>query len=193
MDCSLPGSSLHGILQARILEWVAISFSRGSSWLRDRTQVSCTADRLFNLWATREALIRTDSHAFLFIAEQHSIVYMYHNFLIHSPAYGHLACFHVLAVVTSAAVNVGVHVVFICISLTKIDVEHLFMCLFSHLYVFFGESVFLEILPTFWLGCLFFLYWAAWAPCIFWKLVLCHLFHLLLFSSIPGVVFSPCL
>ena len=41
MDYSLPGSSLHGILQARILEWVAISFSRGSSRLRDRTWVSC--------------------------------------------------------------------------------------------------------------------------------------------------------
>ena len=37
MDCSLPGSSVHGILQARILEWVAISFSRGSSWPRDWT------------------------------------------------------------------------------------------------------------------------------------------------------------
>ena len=41
MDCSLPGSSFHGILQARILEWVTISFSRGSSRLRDQTQVSC--------------------------------------------------------------------------------------------------------------------------------------------------------
>ena len=41
MDCSLPGSSIHGILQARILEWVAIPFSRGSSPPRDRTQVSC--------------------------------------------------------------------------------------------------------------------------------------------------------
>ena len=40
MDCSLPGSSIHGILQARTLEWIAISFSRGSSWLRDRIQVS---------------------------------------------------------------------------------------------------------------------------------------------------------
>ena len=39
MDCSLPGSSLHGILQARVLEWVAISFSRGSSQLRDQTGV----------------------------------------------------------------------------------------------------------------------------------------------------------
>ena len=55
MDCSLPGSSLHGILQARALEWGAIAFSRGSSWPRDRTQVSCIQGRCFNLWATREA------------------------------------------------------------------------------------------------------------------------------------------
>ena len=59
MDCSLPGSSLHGILQARVLEWVAISFSRGSSWLRDQTRVSCIPGRRFNLWATREALYRS--------------------------------------------------------------------------------------------------------------------------------------
>ena len=50
------GFSVHGILQARILEWVAISLSRGSSQPRDWTQVSHTAGRRFNLWATREAL-----------------------------------------------------------------------------------------------------------------------------------------
>ena len=55
MDCSPPGSSVHGIFQARILEWVAISFSRGSSQPRDGTQVSCTAGRFFTDWATREA------------------------------------------------------------------------------------------------------------------------------------------
>ena len=54
MDCSLPGSSVHGILQARILEWVAIPFSRGSSWLRDWTQVSHPAGRFFAIWATME-------------------------------------------------------------------------------------------------------------------------------------------
>ena len=53
MDCSPPGSSVHGILQARILEWVAISFSRGSSQPRDWTRVSCIAGRHFILWATR--------------------------------------------------------------------------------------------------------------------------------------------
>ena len=49
VDCSPPRSSVHGVLQARILEWVAISFSSGSSRPRDRTQVSCIAGRRFNL------------------------------------------------------------------------------------------------------------------------------------------------
>jgi len=49
---SLPGSSAHGILQARILEWVVIPFSRESSWPRDRTQVSCIAGGFFTIWAT---------------------------------------------------------------------------------------------------------------------------------------------
>ena len=48
MDCSLPGSSVHGIFQARVLEWGAISFSRGSSQPRDWTQVSCIPDRLLS-------------------------------------------------------------------------------------------------------------------------------------------------
>ena len=56
MDCSLPGFSVHGILQARIPEWVAFSFSRGASWPRDWTQVSLIAGRHFTLWATREAV-----------------------------------------------------------------------------------------------------------------------------------------
>ena len=51
MDCSLPGSSVHGILHARILEWVAIPFSRGSSWPRDWTQVFQTAGRFSTIWA----------------------------------------------------------------------------------------------------------------------------------------------
>ena len=56
VDYSPPSSSVHGILQARILEWVAISFSRGSSRPRDWTKVSHIAGRCFNLCATREAL-----------------------------------------------------------------------------------------------------------------------------------------
>ena len=56
LDCSPPGSSVHGILQARILEWFAISFSRGSSQPRDRTQVSHIVGRFFTTWATRKVL-----------------------------------------------------------------------------------------------------------------------------------------
>ena len=54
MDCSSTGSSVHGILQARILEWVAVPFSRGSSWPRDWAWVSYIAGRFFTIWATRE-------------------------------------------------------------------------------------------------------------------------------------------
>ena len=55
MDYSLPGFSVHWILQARILEWVANPFSRGSSWPRDWTLISCFGCRFFPVWATREA------------------------------------------------------------------------------------------------------------------------------------------
>ena len=58
MDYSPPSSSVHGILQVRILEWVAIPFSRGSFQPRDRTQVSCIAGRFLTTWATREASLQ---------------------------------------------------------------------------------------------------------------------------------------
>ena len=56
MDCSLSGSSVHGIFQARVLEWVATSFSRGSSWPRDQTLVSHIVGGCFTIWATREEI-----------------------------------------------------------------------------------------------------------------------------------------
>ena len=56
MDCSPPGSSVPGILQARILDWVAILFSKESSWPRNETQISRIADRFFTVTA-REALV----------------------------------------------------------------------------------------------------------------------------------------
>ena len=58
MDCSLPGSSIHGILQSRILEWVDLPSSRGSPQFRNQTYnscVSCIADRFFTHWVTWEA------------------------------------------------------------------------------------------------------------------------------------------
>ena len=61
VNCSPLGSSVHRILQARILqailEWAAIPFSRGSSWPRNWTCISCIAGRFFTIWATREDLI----------------------------------------------------------------------------------------------------------------------------------------
>ena len=54
MDCKLPGSSIHGISQARVLKWVAISFFRGFSQTRDPTQVSRIVGRRFTVLATRE-------------------------------------------------------------------------------------------------------------------------------------------
>ena len=72
----------------------------------------------FSFWLTSlcitgsRFIIRTDSDAFLFMAEFYSIVYMYHDFLIHSSVSGHLGCFHVLSIVSSAAVNNGIHVSF---------------------------------------------------------------------------------
>ena len=61
MGCSPPGSSVHGILQARILGWVAMSSSRGSSWPRNQTQVSRIIGGFFTIWATREALAITNA------------------------------------------------------------------------------------------------------------------------------------
>ena len=54
MNCSLSGSSVHGVFQARVLEWVAVPFSRGSSRPRDWTWVSCIAGKFFTIWAIRE-------------------------------------------------------------------------------------------------------------------------------------------
>ena len=58
MDCSLRGSSVHGILQAKMLEWIAIPFSRESSQPRDQTSVSLIVGKFFTAWATRESPIQ---------------------------------------------------------------------------------------------------------------------------------------
>ena len=59
MDCSPSGSSVHGILQARILEWIAIPFSRASAQPRDWTWLSCIAGRFFTFWATKDILLNS--------------------------------------------------------------------------------------------------------------------------------------
>ena len=71
MDCSPPGSSVHGILQEKILEWVATSFSRGSSRPRDWTRVSSISGRFFTVWGTREAHV---NHLGAQFCESHPLV-----------------------------------------------------------------------------------------------------------------------
>ena len=66
MDCSLPGSSVHGIFQAIVLEWIAISFSRGSSRPRDQTWVSRIVDRCF---ASTEVIYKTSESEVDYIKE----------------------------------------------------------------------------------------------------------------------------
>ena len=78
MDYSLPGSSVHGVLQARILVWVAIPFSRGSSQPRNQTQVSCIAGRFFTSWATKEA-----QHVHFLL----SVITLRHRFFKTKPVY----------------------------------------------------------------------------------------------------------
>ena len=71
MDCSPPGSAVHGILQARILVWVAIPVSRGSFQPRDQTWVSCIAGRFFTVWVTREYM-----HVYAYVLSHFSCVWL---------------------------------------------------------------------------------------------------------------------
>ena len=83
MDCHPSGSFVHGLLQARILEWVAIPFSRGSSQPRDWTLISCLADRFFTIWATREGSPSIEHHSSVaktpttiyYISQKHFTIY----------------------------------------------------------------------------------------------------------------------
>ena len=72
MDYSPPGSSAHGIFQARILEWVAISYSRGSSQPRDHTRVSCVGRRILYHWTTWEATQLVALHNYTINLNKHA-------------------------------------------------------------------------------------------------------------------------
>ena len=78
VDCSLPGSSVHGIFQVRVLEWGAISFSRGSSRPRKWTWVSCIIGRQFTVWDTREVILVS------------AVVQLHTHTHIHTHTYTHM-------------------------------------------------------------------------------------------------------
>ena len=81
-DCSPPGFSVHGILQARILEWIAIPFSRGASQPRDWTLVSCIAGKFFTIWAIGKSscyIYFTHYHSDSLILSQRLVPQMYRN------------------------------------------------------------------------------------------------------------------
>ena len=91
VDCSSPGSSVHWIFQAKILEWVAIPFSKGSSWPRDRTQVSCIAGRFLTLWATKETSLPLNPfNSFVFIYKTINRIRV--SGFPHSPVFKNLPC-----------------------------------------------------------------------------------------------------
>ena len=96
MDSSLASSSVHGILQARIMEWVAIPFSRGSSQPRNWTQVSCIAGRFFTIWATWESLNYTHTHTYIYT---HTYIHIFllethKKSLIRKEGKYGITCFH---------------------------------------------------------------------------------------------------
>ena len=90
MDCSPPGFSVHWILQARILEWVVVPFSRESSQPRDQTQVSCFAGRFYTIWVTRKVpnlLLQREvflhvSHYFHFENNNSQIIFLFLSFIL---------------------------------------------------------------------------------------------------------------
>ena len=82
MDCSPPGSSVHGILQDRTLEWVAMPFSMGSSQSRDRTWVSCTADRLFTIGVT---IVGRDTNWYSHYGKQYEVLHNFKMKLLYDP------------------------------------------------------------------------------------------------------------
>ena len=104
VDCSPPGFSVCAISQARILEWVAISFSRGSSWTRDRTHVSCISRQILYLWGL-----------YMYICMCMCVCVDTHTPLFCLSGGGHLGFFSILAVVSSATVRMRVQLPFLFI------------------------------------------------------------------------------
>ena len=102
MDCSLPGSSVHGISQARILEWVAISFSRGSSRPRDQTSISCIGRWIIYHCTTWEAPSKG-----------------WFPFMVITKHWPYSLCFSLICCICLDSTHRGFHTAFFFVCLTK--------------------------------------------------------------------------
>ena len=169
MDCSPPGSSVHGILQARMLEWVAISFSRGSSWPRDWTQVSCIAGRCFTLWATREAQD---------IASLITWLRLFHLFL----SYYLFLVFYSLIIRCLVDILVFILLDFIKLLESMDDIFHQFGKIFSYCHFNCCLSLFSFLLLEVWQGMLMWLILSSFL----------NVYHLILFKNSRSVMSNLC-
>ena len=187
VDCSPPGSSVHGIPQAGMLEWVASSFSRGSSQPRDPTHVSYISKWILDHWATLEAQYNS---IFSILRNFHTIFHS--GCTIYSPinSIGGFSFLHIISSIYYLFLNtVGYYfiVVLICISLI-ISKEACFHGPFGYQYVFFGEMSGSSA-QFFWLCYLFFFsHRVVWAVYVFWKLSLVTSF-VKIFSQSVGCPF----
>ena len=146
MDCSPWGSSVHGILQERILEWVAIPFSRGSSWLRDQMRVSCIAGRFFTTGAMREVLgqIKTGASTLIpFICDLFICLCIYHLSLYH-------ICLLIIYISTYSGIYLSLiyHIYHLSLYLSSLSAYYLYIHLFWYLsftYYIYHLSLYLSI------------------------------------------------
>ena len=126
MDCSPPGSSVHGILQARTLEWVAIPFSRRSSWPRDQTWISCISGRLFiiDMYCKLKHLLKRVDFLFMFFN---------HNFLKkkekNAKWYGHFEIVWQYPTILNTVVQNGWAITFLGISLKTYVHINTYLCM----------------------------------------------------------------
>ena len=144
--CNPKDYIVHGILQARILKWVAIPFCRRSSQSRDRTQVFLIAGRFFTVWAIREAQkqlnylpMRLDHFTFLLATEENSYGFTFLPALSISQVCCFLFCFLSVCFLSFCysykCVVLWYLDVLICNSLMTYNFKHLFICLYVHLCV----------------------------------------------------------